>query len=381
MARIDPKHGGLVWDSDLVERNINLEFNPVVSTLPLEEKVRRSLSVGVECIFPEELEELFRSKTHPVCYDGFEPSGRMHIAQGLLKAINVNKLTSSGCIFIFWVADWFAMLNNKMGGDLTKIRLVGKYMIETWRAAGMDMRNVKFLWCSEEINKKPNEYWERVMDIAMRNNITRLKRCGQIMGREESGKMPAAQILYPIMQCSDIFFLKADICQLGLDQRKVNVLAREYCDQIKQAKKPVILSHPMLMGLKKDQEKMSKSDPGSAIFMQDSQEDVVTKINKAYCEPGDIEKNPVLNYTKHIIFGSRGELLIKRAPENGGDTLYNSYEALEADFAAGRIHPGDLKPAVSGAINSLLDPIRRHFQTDPYARSLYEQVAALQVTR
>lgn len=57
--------------------------------------------------------------------------------------------------------------------------------------------------------------------------------------------MPAAQILYPAMQCSDIFFLKADICQLGMDQRKVNMLAREYCDvaepRIKD--KPIILSH------------------------------------------------------------------------------------------------------------------------------------------
>lgn len=32
------------------------------------------------------------------------------------------------------------------------------------------------------------------------------------------------------MQCTDIFFLKADICQLGIDQRKVNMLAREYCE-------------------------------------------------------------------------------------------------------------------------------------------------------
>ena len=29
---------------------------------------------------------------------------------------NVNKLANAGCIFIFWVADWFAMLNNKMDG-------------------------------------------------------------------------------------------------------------------------------------------------------------------------------------------------------------------------------------------------------------------------
>ena len=55
------------------------------------------------------------------CYDGFEPSGRMHIAQGIMKSLNVNKITDAGGIFIFWVADWFAQLNNKMGGDLEKI--------------------------------------------------------------------------------------------------------------------------------------------------------------------------------------------------------------------------------------------------------------------
>ena len=44
---------------------------------------------------------------------------------------------------------------------------------------------------------------------------------------------------------------QADICQLGLDQRKVNVLAREYCDQCKPKRKlkPVILSHEMMPGL------------------------------------------------------------------------------------------------------------------------------------
>jgi tyrosyl-tRNA synthetase len=53
------------------------------------------------------------------------------------------------------------------------------------------------------------------------------------------------------------------------------MLARDYCtDPIK----PVILSHHMLMGLKQGQEKMSKSDPDSAIFMEDSVKDVERKI-------------------------------------------------------------------------------------------------------
>lgn len=58
----------------------------------------------------------------------------MCVSQGVLKALNVNKLTKAGCTFKFWVADWFALLNNKMGGDLKKIQKVGQYMIEVWAA-------------------------------------------------------------------------------------------------------------------------------------------------------------------------------------------------------------------------------------------------------
>ncbi|KIZ01739.1 tyrosyl-tRNA synthetase [Monoraphidium neglectum] len=91
----------------------------------LAERFRLCRSVAEECVTDADLLALLRAKPNPVAYDGFEPSGRMHIAQGVLKAINVNKLTQAGCTFKFWVADWFAQLNNKMGGDLKKIQAVG----------------------------------------------------------------------------------------------------------------------------------------------------------------------------------------------------------------------------------------------------------------
>lgn len=68
-----------------------------------------------------------------------------------------------------------------------------------------------------------------------------------------------------------------------MDQRKVNVLAREYCDTIGSKEKPIIVSHHMVMGLKQGNPKMSKSDPGSAIFMEDSEEEVNSKIRSAFC--------------------------------------------------------------------------------------------------
>jgi len=106
----------------------------------------------------------------------------------------------------------------------------------------MDLKNVKFLWASDEINNNSHEYWSLVIDIACKFNVDRTTRCSTIMGRSEKESLLTSQLMYPCMQCADIFFLKADICQLGMDQRKVNMLAREYCD-FNTRKKPVIISH------------------------------------------------------------------------------------------------------------------------------------------
>jgi tyrosyl-tRNA synthetase len=45
------------------------------------ERFQLCRSVAEECIADKELLELLRKKANPIAYDGFEPSGRMHIAQ------------------------------------------------------------------------------------------------------------------------------------------------------------------------------------------------------------------------------------------------------------------------------------------------------------
>ncbi|KAI2498603.1 tRNA synthetases class I (W and Y) [Fragilaria crotonensis] len=350
------------------------------------------LSVGEECISESELKSLLLAKRDIGfnLYDGFEPSGRMHIAQGVFKAMNVNKCTSSGGTFVFWVADWFALMNDKMGGDLEKIRVVGEYLQQVWKAAGMNLENVVFKWASEEITDKADKYWPLMLDVARRFNVTRIKKCCQIMGRLE-GALTTAQILYPLMQCTDVFFLKADICQLGVDQRKVNMLAREYCDFAKIKRKPVILSHHMLYGLKQGQEKMSKSDPDSAVFMEDAAEDVERKIRYAYCptkeetsaesvsavdDAGkesmnlsqDNLKNPCLDYVRHIIFAPPG------ATFTAGGTTFTDFTAVRDSFLGGTLSEGELKTGLTDELNRLLEPVRLHFTENEYAKDLLAKV-------
>ena len=275
----------------------------------IDEKIQIIKSLAEEIVTEEELRVLFTTKKKIIAYDGFEPSGQIHIAQGLMRAMTVNKLTSTGIKFRFWVADWFAMLNNKYGGDIEKIKVVGEYFVEVWKACGMDLKNVEFILTSEFIKKHP-EYWETVMKLSTNASIARVMRCCQIMGREESVNNPSAQILYPLMQAADIHHLEADIAQLGMDQRKVNMLARDIFPKLG-FKPPIVISHHMLLGLqfqennlegvdRKIAMKMSKSKPDTAIFMTDKKEDIFRKFSKAYCPEGKEEDNPILEYAKYI---------------------------------------------------------------------------------
>ena len=47
----------------------------------VEKKYNIVRSIGEECIQEDELKNLLSKKPTPICYDAFEPSGRMHIAQ------------------------------------------------------------------------------------------------------------------------------------------------------------------------------------------------------------------------------------------------------------------------------------------------------------
>lgn len=346
--------------------------------------------VGEEIITEDELKAFLSSGKKLVAYDGFEPSGNVHIAQGIMRAINVNKMTRAGVRFKMLVADWHGWANNKMGGDLERIQTVGRYLIEVWKTAGMDLDNVEFVWANDLVNSR--DYWKLVMQIARNSTVKRILRCGQIMGRKESEVQQASQILYPCMQCADIFYLKADITQLGMDQRKVNVLAREIGPALG-LYKPVVVSHHMLMGLGKPatgitdttertiELKMSKSKPDSAIFMTDSEEDIRRKISKAYCPEKETRDNPVLEYCRYIIFEKFPEMKIERPAKFGGPISFNSYSELEDAYSKGDLHPMDLKNSVAFYINQLVAPVRAHFETDNKARELLEQVRSFEVTR
>jgi tyrosyl-tRNA synthetase len=358
--------------------------------MDIETKMNLIREVGEEIITEQELRELLQTKEHPIAYDGFEPSGQMHIAQGLLRTININKMVKAGVHFKVLVADWFAWMNDKLGGDIEKIRRTGEYFIEVWKACGMKTGKIEFIWARDLV--KERGHWKTTIDVARHSTIQRMLRCSQIMGRKSSEKLSVAQLIYPSMQVADIFHLKADICQLGMDQRKVNVFAREVGPKLG-FWKPVIVSHHMILGLGKPSSKskdpadrmldlkMSKSRPDSSIFMTESRQEIKRKINKAFCPEKQVENNPILEYVKYIILESLDSFKIERPEKFGGDIEFESYEELKNAYRAGKVHPADLKSATAEALDKIIKPVRRHFEKTKKAKKLYDSVRTLKVTR
>ena len=180
--------------------------------------------VGEEILTEHELKELLETKKNPIAYDGFEPSGRIHIAQGLLRAINISKMIKAGVKFNVLVADWFAWMNNKLEGDQDKIRITGEYFIEVWKACGLDTNKINIIWSKEFMTD--DEYWKKVVNIARNNTVKRITRCAQIMGRNEQDSLSSAQIFYPCMQCADIFHGLSLLCDKAMDDHSEGCVLR-----------------------------------------------------------------------------------------------------------------------------------------------------------
>lgn len=325
-----------------------------------------------EIITEEELRVLLETKDRPKAYDGFEPSGIPHIATGLMRALYGKDLMKAGIDFCILLADWHAYLNNKMGGDMERIRQAGEFFAKTWELLGFKPRIV---WASELVND--SEYWETLMNISKTVTVTRIKRAAPIMGRKEAEMQNASFLLYPLMQATDIRMLDVDICQLGMDQRRVNVMYREIAGKFGW-KKPVLVHHHLLMGLqaggrmdysKEDVQaefKMSKSRPETAIYVTDSPEDIRRKLRKAYCPVREIENNPVIDIVRHIILRREGdEITVERPEKFGGTVTYASFDELAEDFRRGALHPLDLKNAVAEWLIAKLEPVRRYVEKHP----------------
>jgi tyrosyl-tRNA synthetase len=353
-----------------------------------------------EVLTRDELRELLLAGTPLRHYIGFEISGKVHLGTGLMCMSKVKDFMEAGVEVTIFLADWHSWINDKLGGDRDAIREIALgYFAEAMKASlecvGGDASGVKFVLGSD-LYRDSEDYWATVVEVGKHTSLARMQRSISILGRQEGETVDFAKLLYPAMQVADIFTQGVTLAHAGIDQRKAHVIARDVAKQLTiypltdqgQAKiKPVALHHPLVLGLRKppvwpmppDKSrdllvamKMSKSDPRSAVFVHDSPDEIRDKVRRAFCPPGQVDYNPVLDWTRHLVFGAR-QMPLPIKGRDSGVTEFRDYDELAASYAKQQVHPMDLKNAVADCLIDMLEPARKHFE-QPLPRSGLERV-------
>ncbi len=346
-----------------------------------------------EVITPEDLRYLLQTEEHPIAYNGWEPSGLVHLGTGIICAYKMKDFTEAGIHFKAYLSTWHAWLNNKLGGNLQLIRKAADLFRHSWIALGVPKDKIEFIY-SDELYANLS-YWAKTITVAKNLTIARTRRTLEIAGRKETEARYVSDFLYTPMQVADIFHMNVKICQLGMDQRKANVVARELGEKIG-FWKPICVHHHLLQGLEKpkvwpipeDQEKeaiasakMSKSKPETCVFLYDSPKEIKQKMARAFCPEKTVEFNPVLDICKHIIFRERETFKIERPLKFGGIIEFQSYSELEKTYRQGNLHPQDLKNAVAEELATILEPVRRYFENNKEAKECLKIVKNADITR
>ena len=310
-----------------------------------------------EIVTKNELIELFKTNSQPKHYIGLEISGFLHLGSLINTSFKINDFIKAGVKCTVFLADWHTLINEKLAGDWDTISKVSQYYADAFRSVcpGVEILS------GSELYESRKEYWFEFVKFTKHMSLARTIRTLTIMGRSENEeKIDLAKLLYPPMQAVDIRSMDLDIVHAGMDQRKIHMLIREIFPKMGW-KVPVAVHHKLLPGLSTPSPfgtKMSKSDPKSGILMHDSDDEIRTKIKKAWCEEGNVSENPLLEISKQVIFHEFDELLVERSERFGGNTTYSNYSQLESDFAQKKLHPTDLKQAVANYLIKIIGPIR-----------------------
>ncbi len=327
-----------------------------------------------EVVTAERLKEMFETKQEIRHYMGFEISGFLHLG-GLAAALKIHDFIEAGIRPMVLLADYHSVINKKLGGDVEFIRKVANgYFKHAFISMGLDESKVDYVMASDVYNQ---DYWSTVIKIGNEATLSRVKRAMTIMGREESDESPASFVLYPLMQAADIFHLNIDIMHAGMDQRKVHMLAIDVAEKLGR-QKPVAVHMHLLPSLKSvgrmnsgeqgagmaetaEANKMSKSKPDTAIFINDSEDEIMRKMKAAVCQQKETEGNPVFEILKYLILRDDEAIMkIERPAKYGGD-IQGTLPEIEKMYKEGAIFPLDLKNAVAAELAKALKPSREYF--------------------
>lgn len=244
------------------------------------DKIEELLTRGVANIIPgkKELEKILRSKKKLNVYLGIDPtSPRIHLGHTIALR-KLQNLVDLGHNVTFLIGDFTALIGDT--SDKDKERPVLSYEDIENNFQTYKEQASKFLNFSK-VKIKRNSEWLKNLDYTKIIKLCQEFSLNDFISRElirkrlsDEGKVGLHEVLYPVMQGYDSYFMDTDI-QLGGADQTFNMQSGRILQKLLRKKESFIITNVYLEGI--DGRKMSKSW-GNAIWLDEEPNDMFAKV-------------------------------------------------------------------------------------------------------
>ncbi|HUC01338.1 MAG TPA: tryptophan--tRNA ligase [Candidatus Paceibacterota bacterium] len=278
----------------------------------------------------------------PILVSGMQPTGRLHVGNYLGALKNFVELQNSGeyqCYF--FLADLHALTEGPeppvLGENI--LNLAADYL-----AAGLDPK--KSLIYQQSLIPAHSELAWILNTVTPMGELERMTQYKDKAARQ-AANVNAGLLTYPVLMAADIILYGAKFVPVGDDQMQHLELTRTVARRFNARfggetflePKGVLTQTPRVMSLKDPLKKMSKSDPESCLFIDDSPEDIRKKLARAVTDSDgailyDPERKPGLSNLLEIYGAFEGKDPHAVAIEFE-DKQYSDLKASLAELIAG----------------------------------------------
>ncbi|KAL1244181.1 Tryptophan--tRNA ligase [Trichinella spiralis] len=220
-----------------------------------------------------------------VIVSGIQPSGRLHVGNYFGVISQLLKLQADGCQLYVSVADLHAMTVPRQPDELRRnVFNVTSGLL----ACGLGTGRGTALFQQSRLGEHSELCW-MLGTLVTLPKLLRMSHYREKAAPYRDGNVPLALLTYPVLQAADVLLYRARAVPVGEDQsqhlrlahRLAELFNNKYSVRFFPLPERLLSNWPRLKSLREPDKKMSKSQPAGCIFLDDTADEIRSKVKKA----------------------------------------------------------------------------------------------------
>lgn len=285
-----------------------------------------------------------------IVVSGIRSTGKLHVGNYFGAVVNFLKMQQD-CNCYFFIADWHSLTTHPTPADLKSS--VRNVLVE-YLACGLDPE-VATLYIQSDIPEIAELYLYLNM-LAYKGELERVTTFKD-KAKTQPDNINAGLLTYPVLMAADIIIHRAAYVPVGKDQEQHLEMARTYVNRFNHLYNEEFFPEPQAYNFGKElvkvpgldgKGKMSKSNgENTAIFLQDTRDEIIKKMKRAVTDTGPTEPNTPKPEAIQNLFDL---MKLVSTPE--------TYSQFDDAYNNCTIRYGDFKMQIAEDMDRFVAPIR-----------------------